>query len=114
MGSEICGEEVVATSNHYSHVLLGSLEPLCREMRWLIYRYSHRKEPRTQVSPILLARGNSYAKHGRGRWIARSFVRWGDFIVQHRSWTGRLCHEVGAYVRVRMAIRIRGVGHVLS
>ena len=95
--------------------LLGSLEAPCREMRWLIYRYSHRKEPRTQVSPILLARGNSYAKHGRsrGRWIARSFV---GVTLFHSIAHGQVVYAMrwvdSGYVR--MAIRIRGVASVLS
>ena len=100
--SKVCGEEVVAA-------LLGSLEALCREMRWLIYRYSHRKEPRTQVSPILLARGNSYAKHGRGRWIARSFVGVTLFYSIAHGQVVYAMRWVDTCACACMAIRIRSV-----
>ena len=99
---EICGYEVLVSS----HNRLG--RPHCGEMRWLIYRYSHRKERKgrertsKQVPsshPRLL--GNSYAKHGR--WIARlvTLLRTLSLslsrslsTLQHRSWAGHPCHEV--------------------
>ena len=97
---EICGDEILVS-------LHNRLGPHCGEMRWLIYRYSHRKGPGTQASPILVSlrarHGNSYAKHGR--WIARLLTLLRTLslslslglslhTLEHRSWAGHSCHEV--------------------